>query len=219
MDMNHTTIAQRATKTKEKNQESMKHLRLTRWIFLIAFMAMGATNLAAQTAAVSSTCNCPNDQTAVDRIKDIITISGTPGEIVWFDDYNFILPDGVLWRDSISDNSFYLDGDLEDTPLDTFTIGASGTVNVCVWRDPSIAFPTIGFASAGGTFSVPGPGLEVCSAVGGEAIATDAIPLMDTICLDNGAVTFSIPALGATIDPNDINWAVIPADPATGQGR
>jgi len=141
MDMNHTTIALRANKQKEKTQKSMKHTRFARWIYLIAFLALGTIDLNAQTAAVTSTCNCPDDQVAVNRIKDIITITGTAGDMVWFENYNYILPDEVLWRDSIADNSFFLDGDVEDSQLDTFIIGATGTVDICVWRDPNIAFP------------------------------------------------------------------------------
>ena len=221
MDMNHTTIAQSAHTVKEKNRRSMNYTRFVKWISLSAFLLIGFSNLHSQTATATSTCNCPDDIGAVDRIKDVITITGgLPGEEVWIDNYTpFNLPNQVLWRDSISDNSFFNDGDVEDSPLDTMVFDAMGTASFCVWRDGNVAFSDIQFATTSsiGTFAVfqltGMPGLPLCSATGGESIISTA---GDTICLDLATSNFSLFGLASMVDPDNIQWVVTPEDTLTG---
>lgn len=214
MDMNHTTIAHSANNN-EQNQESMKHLKFTRWLIFALLLLAGDISLNAQTVTVNS-CNCTDGE----RVQDEITINVPLGVTeVWIESYMpFSLPSEVLWRDPIADNTFYLDADIEDSHLDTMQV-MGGQVTFTFYRDGNVAFPDIVFEDDNNNIynaGSPGDGtmLMQCSAV--TNMVGQGNGAIDTLCLSSASAIYTVANGAVTVDPTDIMWTATPANAMTG---
>ena len=203
MDMNRTTIAQRARIAKEKTQKSMKHIRFVRWIFIAILMASGVSGLDAQINLVSAgTCQCSDDGP---RVRDTLVVS-SPSD-VFITSYNpFILPD-VLYHDPdpATSDEFYLSTDIP--ARDTLFDNGDGTYTFITYRNGNVAFPQINFSNGTDVFMWS---LPPCSATVDDAISST---LGDTICLDLASSVFTLPAIPGV---SSVLWEVTPADTLTG---
>ena len=209
-----------------KNHKSMRYSRFTQVLFLLFTSLSIVGGLKGQTIDTTiNSCICTGglaiDLDNVDqRVGDVISwtsASAADWRIVSYSGY--VLPDSILYHAADpfgpEGDEFFLSTDIPE--LDTISgtlVGGNYEFVFSSFRRPSVAFQEVIFTNGPDTLNVT---LESCSAAQDGIMGGLNTPGVDTVCLNDGEVTYQLANFDASMI-DMIEWSIAGDNLPTGSG-